>query len=215
MLRWARQAGIEVPDHELVQISSIDGLPRIGVFAEQEALLVRRFDRFEGKRLHQEDFAQILALYPRQKYKKYNYETIGKIVHAVTGPKGFADYARRLAFVVLSGNGDAHHKNWSLLYPDGRTAALSPAYDFVFTRAYYEHDTLALNLSGSRKFEDINTGSFLHLARRCGSDETSIELEVELAVERIRAAWTQLEHDLPISAEVRAALRRHLSDVQL
>nr|WP_244617037.1 MULTISPECIES: HipA domain-containing protein [unclassified Rhizobium] len=30
-------------------------------------------------------------------------------------------------------NGDMHLKNWSLIYPDRRTPALSPAYDLLST----------------------------------------------------------------------------------
>jgi serine/threonine-protein kinase HipA len=215
MLRWARHSGIEVPDHELIQARSIEGLPREGVFTEQEALLIRRFDRLRARRIHQEDFAQVLALYPWQKYKKYNYETIGRIVHAIAGPDAFAEYARRLAFVVLSGNGDAHHKNWSLLYLDGRTASLAPAYDLVFTRAYYEDDPLALNFNGSKKFDEVGLGSFRRLARKCEYDETSLATEVAKVVERIRAGWVELESDLPISSEVKARLRRHLDAIHL
>jgi serine/threonine-protein kinase HipA len=216
MLRWARQVGIEVPDHELVDVASIDGLPREAVFSEPTALLVRRFDR-EGKgRIHQEDFAQVLNLFPgREKYEKFNYETIGSIVKAVAGSGAFLDYCRRLAFVVLSGNGDAHHKNWSLLYPDGVRASLAPAYDLVFTRAYYDTDELALNFRGSKRFEDVGLEGFRRLARRCALDEATVIDEVVDIAERIRSAWVELEADLPLSGEVRKKIRRHLDAIHL
>lgn len=216
MLIWARESGLQVPEFDLIQISSIAGLPRgIELFEEREALLVRRFDRLGQRRIHIEDFAQVLRLYPDQKYGKHNYETIGRIVRAVAGDEAFLEYARRLAFMVLSGNGDAHHKNWSLIYPDGRSASLSPAYDLVFTRDYLPEDSLALNFDGSKDFNRIGTDSFKRLACRCEFDEASLADEVGTMVERSRAAWTRLESDLPMRRESKQKLRRHLSALQL
>jgi len=215
MLRWARRAGIEVPDHRMVRITEIDGLPQEMVFAEPEALAVRRFDREGEKRVHQEDFAQILGLYPHEKYERFNFETVGNIVHAVAGPEALIDYARRLVFVVLSGNGDAHHKNWSLLYLDGRTASLTPAYDLVFTRAYIERDELALKFRGSRRFEDVTMESFRRLARRCGFDEDLLAETATEAAQRIREAWSEIERDAPMAQDAKMKLRLHLDAMHL
>ena len=56
-------------------------------------------------------------------------------------------FARRLLVNILLANGDAHLKNWSLIYPDAVTPELAPAYDSVFTRAYIENERhFALNL---------------------------------------------------------------------
>ncbi len=215
MLQWAQKAGIEVPEHQLIPISHIEGLPRGMVFSEVEAFAIRRFDRTPERRIHQEDFAQVLGLYPERKYKQYNYETIGNIVHAVAGPEAFVEYARRLLFVVLSGNGDAHHKNWSLRYLDGRRASLSPAYDFVFTKAYLGEDELALKLGGARSFAGVTFSSFRQLALRCGYDERALVDRMLEAAVRIREAWTELEPEMPLAAEVKAKLRRHLDSVHL
>lgn len=215
MLRWARTAGIEVPDHELIAISEIDGLPDGTVFAEPEALAVRRYDRSSGLRIHQEDFAQVLGLYPHGKYERYNYETIGNVIRAVAGPEAFVEYARRLAFVVLSGNGDAHHKNWSLLYLDGRRASLAPAYDLVFTRAYIEGDELALKLCGSRHFADVSAESFRRLASRCGVEESLVVDAVGEAAAKIRKAWAEIESEMPMAPDAKEKLRRHLDSIRL
>lgn len=215
MLQWAHRARIQVPDHRIVRVAEIDGLPLEIGLAETDALAVRRFDRVAGRRIHQEDFAQILGLYPHDKYDEYNYETIGNIIYAVAGPEALIEYARRLAFVVLSGNGDAHHKNWSLLYSDGRTASLTPAYDLVFTRAYMEGDELALKLRGSRYFEGVTLESFRHLARKCGFDEDSLANSVAEAAQQIREAWAEIEPEMPMASEAKARLRRHLDAMHL
>jgi serine/threonine-protein kinase HipA len=216
MLTWAQESGIEVPDVELIPIADVEGLPReIGLLEEQQALLVRRYDRQDRRRIHQEDFAQVLKLYPSQKYIKHNFETIGRVVRAVAGDNAFLEYARRLAFMVLSGNGDAHHKNWSLIYPDDRTAALSPAYDLVFTRAYYPDDRLALNLDGNKDFRRVDREAFRRLARKCDFDEQRLAGEIGEMAARIRAAWARLEADLPMHREAKEHLRHHLSGLQL
>jgi serine/threonine-protein kinase HipA len=215
MLQWAEASGIEVPEHKLIPISQIDGLPQDMALAEKEALAVRRFDRTPTGRIHQEDFAQVLGLYPERKYKAYNYETIGNIVHAVAGPEALVEYARRLTFVVLSGNGDAHHKNWSLRYQDGRRASLSPAYDLVFTKAYIGEDELALKLDGSRQFADVTFAAFRRLARRCGFDEDLLITRVSETASHIRTVWTELEAEMPLTTEVKSKLRQHLESVHL
>jgi serine/threonine-protein kinase HipA len=216
MLTWAQESGIEVPDVELIPIADVEGLPReIGLLEEQQALLVRRYDRQDRRRIHQEDLAQVLKLSPGQKYIKHNFETIGRVVRAVAGDNAFLEYARRLAFMVLSGNGDAHHKNWSLIYPDDRTAALSPAYDLVFTRAYYPDDRLALNLDGNKDFRRVDREAFRRLARKCDFDEQRLAGEIGEMAARIRAAWARLEADLPMHREAKEHLRHHLSGLQL
>jgi len=55
----------------------------------------------------------------------------------VAGESDFDEVVRRIAFQVLIGNGDAHLKNWSFVYPDGTSARLSPPYDLVATIATY------------------------------------------------------------------------------
>jgi serine/threonine-protein kinase HipA len=69
-MSWARACGIEVPEFELMDISRIAGLDasRLGL-REAQALAVRRFDRPRpGHRIHIEDFAQIVGVYPAAKF---------------------------------------------------------------------------------------------------------------------------------------------------
>jgi serine/threonine-protein kinase HipA len=217
MLLWASKAGLEVPEFRLVPVAEIEGLPGELQFREPFALAVRRFDRASrGRRIHQEDFAQVLGLYPHEKYDKHNYETIARIVHAVAGDKALRALIRRLVFMVLSGNGDAHHKNWSLLYPDGRRGELAPAYDLVFTRAYLERDRLALNLGGSKEFEAVTPETFRRVAQRIpGGGESLLVHETKTATSRIREAFKEVEGEMRLPKEVGARLRRHLDSVRL
>ncbi|MEA2098948.1 MAG: HipA domain-containing protein [Campylobacterota bacterium] len=51
-------------------------------------------------------------------------------------------------------NGDAHLKNFGLIYEDISSIKLCPAYDIVCTTAYIKKDIPALNLLGSKKWWD-------------------------------------------------------------
>src|SRR5690554_7890214 len=85
-----------------------------------------------------EDFAQVLVKYPHEKYNSASYEQVGRIIYEYAGD-GLADaqqLARRLLVNILLANGDAHLKNWSVLYSNRITPTLSPAYDIVTTRVY-------------------------------------------------------------------------------
>jgi len=220
-MRWARESGISIPEIELVDVENIEGLPHsLHRFQETLALVVRRFDRrSDGSRIHMEDFAQVLDVYPEEKYSKYNYETLASIIFALTGLDGLAKFVHQLVFIVSAGNGDAHHKNWTLLYRDGIQAELSPAYDLVTTipyqAGYQAGDTLALNLAKSKRWGDVDMGSFVRLARRIKVEEIWMVEQVTLAAERIWTAWKHSSEDFGYDVNTREILNNHLSRIPL
>lgn len=198
MLALARAVGIHVPETRLIDTQSIQGLPTDAGALEGKTLAVRRFDRAEnGDAIHMEDFAQLFGLYPRDKYKHRSYANIAAVLWAETGEAGAYDFFKRLVFSVLIGNGDMHLKNWSLLYPDGRTPELSPAYDFVATFPYIPHDSLALSFGDSRSLGTIEPDQVRRFAETARMPATPLwKLTLETA-ERTVAAWQELaEKDL-------------------
>ncbi|XXY16696.1 type II toxin-antitoxin system HipA family toxin [Sorangium sp. So ce216] len=218
MLAWARELGICVPEFKLVQVAEIEGLPDELRFDETLALAIRRFDRDEhGSRIHQEDFAQVLNMRPRDKYRSHNYATIANIVRSVCGEADHEELVRRLVFVVLSGNADAHLKNWSLVYPDGRRARLSPAYDLVSTVAYGPglDQRLALRLSGEKDFFSVTRAHFETLAERINASPERTGALVSETASRAREAWARLRGSLPIAPGAREALEKHLKRIAI
>lgn len=218
VMRWAAEAGFEVPDTFVVNIEDIGNLPADWPVRTGEALAIRRFDRKEGgERVHHEDFAQVIHVYPtpQGKYSSANHEVLGRIILSVCGEEGFAEYVRRLVFMVLSGNGDAHLKNWSLLYPDGRSACLTPLYDQVFTKAFLPNDSLALKLGDEREFHRINANSFRRFAAKVRTSEEAVTRIVTETADRVREAWNRASGDLPLDERVRRELDDHLSLVHL
>ncbi|MBC3874032.1 type II toxin-antitoxin system HipA family toxin [Undibacterium flavidum] len=141
-LALAHAAGVNTCKTELLPLSAIAGnLPFTMNDDARQFLLVHRFDRdveTPSKRLHMEDFAQVLGLDPESKYKG-SYLEIGLVLLARSAnPMGdIEQLLRRIMVNELIGNFDAHAKNFSLLYAgDGCSCTLSPAYDIVAYSAY-------------------------------------------------------------------------------
>lgn len=218
-MTWAERAGIRVAQHELIPLDRIEGLPSQMVEGlSGSAFVTRRYDRLEtDRRVHQEDFAQVLDVYPdrNRKYEATNYETVSNLVYRLSGAQGLHEMLRRLAFMVLSGNGDAHLKNWSLIYPDHINAELSPAYDLVATIQYIPNETLALNLAKSKSFDDVTIASFQRLARKIGVDEAEVVGVVRETAARTLDSWRELREEPSVPRAYRARVDEHLRRLRL
>lgn len=214
MMTLARRVGLDVAEVQIVPLASIEGLPgEVRTDPSAMGLAIRRFDRASGKRVHMEDFAQVLDVRPRHwdKYHSANFETIARIVASVA-PGSVEELVRRLVFNAAIGNGDAHVKNWSLLYPNGTSAVLSPAYDLVSTIQYLPDDDLGLNLARSKRFEDVGLTSFRRLGEKAQLS-VAIESLVLDTVARIREGWAELRPGLPMSDVEKAAIDAHFARV--
>lgn len=218
MMRWAQQSGIAVPEFELIEFRHLSNVPPgFADDADSQCYAVRRFDRpGPGKRIHMEDFAQVLAVYDRGKYTRSNFETVGSIIHALGGEIDLREYVRRLVFMVLSGNADAHLKNWSLIYLDGVHASLSPAYDFVSTVLYPKlARKLAMNFNRSTSFDEVSLDGFRRFARRLDRDPEEMVRWVRDDVMRSLDAWSTLHVELPLDTGSKTLLVEHQSRLQL
>jgi len=209
----AKLVGIEVPDIKLIPLSDLDNLPDISLPDEQLVYAIKRFDRTKSSgKIHTEDFAQITGLYPGQKYDKLNYEMIGRILkdQSQYGLADIQQMARRLLVNILLANGDAHAKNWSLIYPDRKTPKLSPAYDIVSTMPYIRADTKsALNLGKNKEWYQTNFSHFELWSKRIGIRWSAIKPHLEDVREIARNEWpTQLEA-MPMATKHKEILRDH------
>ena len=131
---------IVVPSHSLIRLKD-HGL----------AYIVKRFDRIKGKKLHQEDFSQILEI--KGKYKG-SLENIGHKLQEISEVPGLdlqLFFERILLFFII-GNGDAHLRNFSIVYDEEKHIRLSPAYDIVSSRLVIpnEEGELALSMNGKK-----------------------------------------------------------------
>ena len=208
----ARLAGVDMPEIKLVDLEKIDNLPKINLPNEKQAFAIKRFDREDGRRIHMEDFAQILVKYPHEKYTAANYENIGKIIYDYSG-NALADasqFARRLLVNILLANGDAHLKNWSFVYPDKVTPKLSPAYDIVTTSVYIENETqYALNLSKTKDWYLVSMAHFQMWAEKSGIPWRAIKPHLDDTLKKANALWPEALQTLPMIDEHQAALKAH------
>jgi serine/threonine-protein kinase HipA len=120
-------------------------------------LIVDRFDLApDGSYLGIEDFC---VLDGRRAHGRYDgsYERIAKRLSDFVSAGALADareqYALMVVYACTIGNGDAHLKNFSVLYRHAEDRVeLAPAYDIVSTQPYLPKDSLALALDGSKEF---------------------------------------------------------------
>lgn len=105
------------------------------------AYITKRFDYNDnGEKLNQEDFASVLQA--AHKYKSKTYQDVGEWL----SPLNRVDFLRILIFNFLTGNGDVHLKNISLLETADGDMMLSPSYDLMNTKIHVADNLLALNL---------------------------------------------------------------------
>ncbi|WP_328842661.1 type II toxin-antitoxin system HipA family toxin [Streptomyces sp. NBC_00258] len=215
MMRWAALAGIDVPEHRLVPLNSLHGLPEEHLSEDGLAFAVSRFDREHRDRIHQEDFAQVLDASPAEK-DRGSQELIAQVLLDYC-PEDFDEYIRRLVFCVAAGNTDEHLKNWSLRYPDRYTPRLSPAYDLVAVTSYpvYRRDVLTLPIAEQANPRYITRDHFRRFAESLDTDPAPVLRTVDQTVERLHATWPQV-HDTPHTpAFVRANIADRLRTLPL
>jgi serine/threonine-protein kinase HipA len=221
MMRLAAAVGIQTPDVKIVKIDDID-LTRLSGLSipqwETWAYAVKRYDRTAEGRVHAEDFAQIFNVYADQEYKATNYDTIGRLIFDIF-PNRFeqlAEFIRRLVVNILIGNGDAHLKNWSVIYRDKVKPQLSPAYDLVSTIHYVQNDGLALNLGGEKRFASIDESHFERIAQRMEAPPKFVLDTVKETVATASKKWPETIQEVGLPENMRERLYgywRGLSDL--
>jgi serine/threonine-protein kinase HipA len=207
-LRLAEAAGVKVAKARLVPVHMVEGLRPEFLRPGKNVLAVERFDRDGERRIHMEDFAQILGAVGDQKYSKANVETMVRLVSRFTPDPvgGVLEMVRRIVVDIMIGNGDSHLKNTSFLYPDGRTPALSPAYDIVPTVFFQNEDTMALRLGGKKSFEGITPHNFERMAGYVDVSPRVLLREIKRTVDRANETWPNLLGDLPWSRGIKKTM---------
>ncbi|WP_100639396.1 type II toxin-antitoxin system HipA family toxin [Marinobacter salexigens] len=137
-----KYAGIPVPEFHLSDDESL--------------FIMKRFDLNEdGSALGFEDMCVLQA---KQRDDKYtgSYEQIAKTIKIFVSPANKrASLEQFFKMIVISNalqNGDAHLKNFGLIYENAASIRLAPAYDIVCTTVYISQDIPALTLAGSKKW---------------------------------------------------------------
>jgi serine/threonine-protein kinase HipA len=159
----ARIAGMRTVDSTLVH--DRDGEP---------GLAVVRFDRVlvDGLRtsLAVEDGCQALGIYPAAKYAVTTEQVLLRLTSVCEAPlPAAAEFLAQVAFAYLTGNGDAHAKNFSVLQDLSGRWQPTPAYDLPSSQPYGDN-TLALTVAG-KKDQNIPGGRYVGLGIHLGLPE--------------------------------------------
>lgn len=214
MLRYAAAVGIEVPPIRLVGLDQIEGLPDEASSLTGQALAIQRFDRGEnGTRIHTEDFNQVFRQKPSEKYDNYAFANICATVYTVMGNAALIDFINRLVFNIGIANNDMHLKNWSVIYRDGRTPSLAPAYDYVCTKAYLGHSETGLALGSARDFSRVTIEQFERMAEKAQVSTRLVRATALAMVIRMRDEWQATKDEIP--APIAAVIDDQFSRVPL
>ena len=183
-LRVARSCGLSAAASEIARIG------------ETACLIVERFDRtltddVRIVRLHQEDFCQALGILPNSKYESEGGPSVAMAVAALRDVSAApaADVnalLRAVALNYLVGNGDAHGKNFAILYDPIGSGRLAPLYDVVSTAVYDVTTKMAMLVGGEEEPADVTADAWRRLARECGVNGPLLLREVRRLAERVR-----------------------------
>ena len=191
-MRLANRMGIPAPNCELLY------------FDHTAYYCVSRYDRKteNGKisRLHQEDFCQLYSVSPEKKYENEGGPTIPVCFNFIRkmhiGIAGQLDFIRRIIFNFLIGNGDAHAKNFSVLYR-GNRVLLAPVYDLLCTEIY---DNLArefaMSIGNEFAFDNVSRASFKEMATACNIRAEIVSAQLDNLVSQIIPAAETLAREL-------------------
>jgi serine/threonine-protein kinase HipA len=178
-----------LPDDAIVEpsIASVEGI-------REPALVVPRFDRLRsGAKRHFEEFNQLLG--KRSGDDKYDasYDSMGAFILETPGctPVDAWRLYRRILVCVLTGNTDAHLKNFAMFHtPDG--LRLTPAYDLVAAALYPEYRTLALAIGSAANLtlEQIKPKHFVALAKTFALESDVLREAVQKLDGRRKSAET-------------------------
>jgi serine/threonine-protein kinase HipA len=161
----------------------------------RQFLIVDRFDLTQdGRYLGIEDFCVLNA---RRAHGRYDgsYENVAKRITDYVTPNKLAEareqFVLMVAYCCAIENGDAHLKNFSVLYaqPEGEIA-LAPAYDLISTSLYMPRDKLALTMNDYKDYPD-RARLIKFIRHVTGKSERSATTSIEQVIAGVHAAIKQ------------------------
>ncbi len=126
-----------------LQIGSVEGV-------KEESLIIKRFDRAPGgKRIHFEEFNQLLGRMSQDKYEGA-YEDMARFINTTPGCLEIETYRLFLRILagLLLGNTDMHLKNFAMFHTEAGLR-LTPSYDQL-SSVLYKYKNIALSMNGSK-----------------------------------------------------------------
>lgn len=179
-----------------------------GRAGKRDYLLVRRYDRIADsqgtiRRIHQEDFCQLLDLFPSEKYERagLGQRCGASLLQMFDALARYVSPAERLRlldaviFNVLICNSDSHAKNYSVLIGAAGTAKLAPLYDLMCAAAYKQVDqSLPQQIATKRNANELHGDDWRRFAEAVGLSPASV-------IKRVREMTDQVVSQLDASPD--------------
>ena len=169
-MRLSKACGFDTADCDIFEVN---GTPYY---------VTTRYDRETAdgttKRLHQEDFCQLLKCRPEIKYQDQGGPSIVDCTRVLQGLRlpasDIMSFIDRVVFNFLIGNGDAHGKNFSVLYRT-RAPRLAPVYDALCTTVYPAiAKKMAMKFDGKFEFRWVTPGKIARTFARADIGEQAV-----------------------------------------
>lgn len=147
---------------------------------DEQALIIKRFDRYEGKRIHFEEFNQLLDQPSNSKYSG-SYKQMADFIRATPGclvAEVYRLYSRVIAGILL-GNSDMHLKNFAMLHTTNGLR-LTPSYDQVAAIMYgYKDLALITNNQEHVHINKLKINNIIDLGLEFGLNKQAISMAIE------------------------------------
>lgn len=162
-------------------------------------LLVERYDRLADdqgtiRRIHQEDFCQLLGLFPSEKYERTGLGQRGgaSLVQMFDALARYVSPGERLKlldaviFNILICNSESHAKNYSVLIGAAGTAKLAPLYDLMCAAVYKQVDqSLPQQLATKRNANELHGNDWRQFAGAVGLSPVSVVRRVREMTDQV------------------------------
>lgn len=209
-------------EHWAMQVAAAAGLPvattELAEFDGRMAIVVERYDRVDGERIHQEDFTQALSVPARSKYEPTlagttRLRSVAELAqpHALRRQQFATTLLEAVAFNAIIGNGDAHSKNYSITIDSSALVDLAPLYDTapVMFLGPYNHAGHAVNRQADLRY--ITRDHLVNEATSWGMPAATAGRVVDELVDRVVHAISTVPapaHLTEIVEKVRARAAR-------
>lgn len=196
VIGFANQAFIEFV---CMQTAGRIGLPvaetEFRLFEDEPAIVIARYDRMRDeagtvRRIHQEDFCQVLGVMPDAKYAEQGGPSVPRILAMLkTTGKHARDNVYRfvlyLFFNYLIGATDAHAKNHSLVIASSDDVRIAPLYDVASIAPYRtlaptkrKPLRAALSIGGENRFGMLEAKNVRKMVTDCKLDELGLDFDL-------------------------------------
>jgi serine/threonine-protein kinase HipA len=174
-----------LPGDEIAEVE----IAKVEDLGDEKALLVKRFDRLKsGTKRHFEEFNQLLNRQAGEDKYDASYEEIARFVLETPGctPVDVWRLYQRILVCFLTGNTDAHLKNFAMFHTPGGLR-LTPAYDLVAAALYPEFKFIALSIGGASNLvlNELKPKHIVSLGNSYGLSE-KVLLDVFAALDKRR-----------------------------